>query len=677
MKVPNSTGKASKFRIYLLSDLPQKYVTPPYAIKQDKQSKISWLNKLIECLESVTSESITADPNKIVAGIEPEFTNQMLQTFGSIAIDVANGELTMSQILENMSSETNTAGQPTDDGPHGENRENQHNQQNEEVHSNQTNNARQQEQPTTTPQDTHESNHRERPHSQRNSQKNSQKASPSKPPTKNEPNEPSEDKEQWLLDTQRTLGALIQRPRLLDKLLRRPPFRFLFDIVQSLIKSTGFPLQFLDETTDITNADMKDLKFKFYFLSKLIVIASAATNEDLSSIDPKQIIAGRNPEGTNILLTRLAEAATSDLDVDAIKKRMVTISQQQKEKVKKQKKQKEKVEPKKEPKRESNQSAKSRSTHRESSGGTNTARKNAPIMPKLELEQLQKPQNKPMSSKPPKPSNSTKPVKSGPVRPTPVNMPETDTSVQPPPFQAIQKLQRPRTARRAPPKLQSNVVEEEKGSELKNAVIIMDDTVNGGNEDNEDVDADLEQTKETKEDSDLQRLGFIDPHDLDRERSERVQGVEALENAADGDHGKLVRDILDAQSGIKIDNMKLGTHRKDSAKSVERMENMKEMIQTLCQTCLPLGKCIDLVFQDVEAINTEMMKWKQQIATNQAKLTQEKEQTANLLAPLHRKLKDIERQIKQQNQMILEKKAVLLRNEEKTSEIIRKRLLNE
>eukprot|EP00488_Nonionellina_sp_1-RS-2012_P004226 TRINITY_DN9462_c0_g1_i1.p1 TRINITY_DN9462_c0_g1~~TRINITY_DN9462_c0_g1_i1.p1 ORF type:complete len:102 (-),score=30.11 TRINITY_DN9462_c0_g1_i1:28-333(-) len=82
----------------------------------------------------------------------------------------------------------------------------------------------------------------------------------------------------------------------------------------------------------------------------------------------------------------------------------------------------------------------------------------------------------------------------------------------------------------------------------------------------------------------------------------------------DGDHGKLVRDILDAQNGIKLDTMRLGTHRRgDSAKSVERMENRREMIQKLCQICLPLTKCIDLVFEDIEAINTQIIHWKQEI----------------------------------------------------------------
>jgi len=612
---------------------------------KEKQAKISWLSKLIECLESVTSESIAVDPNKIVAGMEPERTNRMLQTFASIATDVANGELTMPQILENLRSEP------------------RHSQQTKAQQPSETAAAPTQSSPTDQTQ-----------------KQGAAAASTTK--------DNAESKEQWLLDTQRTLGALIERPRLLDKLLRRPPFRFLFDVIQSLIAATGFPLQFLDSTVDIDRADIKDTKFKFYFLSKLIVIASAVSNEDLCWVDPKQIIAGRNPEGTNIVLTRLAEAATRSLDVDAVKQRIAAIAQQQRAKKEEQKKERARKEHREQSKAAPKREGQSRSTQRDGdreavpSGGTNTARKSAPKMPKLELEQLQKGSVQPMSSK----AAASKPMKSedvesrtasNAIKPVAINMAEIQAppDEQPPRFQPIQKLQRPRTARRAPPKLKSNVVDEDKGADLKNAVIIMDDADGDGQDDDGDHAADLEQIKESKEDSELQRLGFVEPLDVDRQRA----GAEPVGDGLDGDHGKLVRDILDAQnqSGIKLDHTKLGTHRKDSAQSVERMESLRQMIQTLCQLCLPLGKCIDLVFQDVDAIGSEMARWKQLIAANQSKLAVERERTQKVLTPLHRRLHEVEESIRRQNQLIMEKKAVLLRNEAKAADVIRKRLLNE
>ncbi|ETO34824.1 hypothetical protein RFI_02263 [Reticulomyxa filosa] len=112
----------------------------------------------------------------------------------------------------------------------------------------------------------------------------------------------------YVLRTQKTLGTLIEKPRLLDKLLTRPPFRFLHDIVKSLAHSTGFPGQFLSEA-DLSSENIKDAQFKKDFLTKLIQIVSATIDEDLTRrVKVKKIIAGVDPEQTNYLLFCLAKA---------------------------------------------------------------------------------------------------------------------------------------------------------------------------------------------------------------------------------------------------------------------------------------------------------------------------------------------------------------------------------
>ena len=203
----------------------------------------------------------------------------------------------------------------------------------------------------------------------------------------------------------------------------------------------------------------------------------------------------------------------------------------------------------------------------------------------------------------------------------------------------------------------------------------MDNNDNSNNNtfDNDDID-DIDDLDKLEQNMNINTMNINTMNNNDLNLN--LDGIN--EKVDDGNHGKLVRDILDAQNGIKIDTtMRLGTHRKDSAKSVEKIENMREMIQKLCQTCLPLSKCIDLVFEDVEAINNELLKWKQQIIQNKAKLLTEKDKTNKILNPLQHKIGNIEQEIENQQQLILEKKAVLLRNESKTNDIIRKRLLNE
>lgn len=565
------------------------------AIK-DKDAKVAWLEKLIKCVESVTRQPVIAEPLKISAGKEPENTNLLLQAFGNIAIDVSNGQLSMEQILQNMNnpeSESQIAAQQTEEPKAAE--------------------------PAIE--------------SRRETE------------TKAETNGESED---WITQTQQTLGALIQRPRLLDKLLRKPPFRFIHDIVKALIKANGFPSAFLDEDKDLNQANIKDAKFKYYFLSKLIVIVSATLNEDLSFIDPKHIIAGRKPEDTNCLLTALANASTSKIDIDRIKE---SIKQRQQSK-------------KSSPKQDVKKAA-----EEDENVGKKTARRNAPIMPKLQLEQLQ--------SSDKKQSKAVQPIKPKAVilsKDEKMSTAKTKKSEEQKPFAAIHKLQRPRTARRAPPKLKTNVIEEKQAEDMKNSLIIMDDLDEAQHEVEPNgnvqiVDHQLQQSEENE----LERLGFINKNNAQTMQLEEDNNGDA----EDGNHGKLVRDILDAQSGIKLDTMRLGTHRKDSAKSTERIENMREMIQKICQTSLPLAKCIDLVFEDVESINNELAKWKQQIVKNKASLIEEQEKTDKILNPLHSELQHIKEEIERHNLLILKKKALLLKNQDKMSQNIRKRLLNE
>ena len=46
---------------------------------KDKEAKVDYLTKLIDCISFTTGENLTVKPGKIVSGQEAEKTNEMLQ----------------------------------------------------------------------------------------------------------------------------------------------------------------------------------------------------------------------------------------------------------------------------------------------------------------------------------------------------------------------------------------------------------------------------------------------------------------------------------------------------------------------------------------------------------------------------------------------------------------------
>ncbi|KAL7072936.1 hypothetical protein ACQ4LE_008209 [Meloidogyne hapla] len=114
------------------------------------------------------------------------------------------------------------------------------------------------------------------------------------------------------MDTDRTralFAPLIQRPTLTDQLLNRPPFKFLHDVVSETLKSTGYPSGlFTDDELDSTKA-ASSRDSKITFLQKLIDVLNI--DGQLDNLKPAKIVAGKEPELTNILLQSLAIEASA------------------------------------------------------------------------------------------------------------------------------------------------------------------------------------------------------------------------------------------------------------------------------------------------------------------------------------------------------------------------------
>ncbi len=107
--------------------------------------------------------------------------------------------------------------------------------------------------------------------------------------------------------TQQLLGDLISKPKLSEKLLAKPPFRFLHDIVMEVLRVTGFGTG-LYAPAEMDSAAISDKAQKLLFLDKIIRLVGVQLNT-LVEAKPMKIVAGLDPQSTNNLLQLLAVAA--------------------------------------------------------------------------------------------------------------------------------------------------------------------------------------------------------------------------------------------------------------------------------------------------------------------------------------------------------------------------------
>ncbi|CAB1328374.1 unnamed protein product, partial [Coregonus sp. 'balchen'] len=82
--------------------------------------------------------------------------------------------------------------------------------------------------------------------------------------------------------TQDTLGKVIKKPPLTEKLLSKPPFRYLHDIFSEVIRTTGF-MKGLYAETEMKSDNVKDKDAKIAFLQKALDVVMLVNGEPLSA----------------------------------------------------------------------------------------------------------------------------------------------------------------------------------------------------------------------------------------------------------------------------------------------------------------------------------------------------------------------------------------------------------
>ncbi|CAB3359484.1 Hypothetical predicted protein [Cloeon dipterum] len=112
--------------------------------------------------------------------------------------------------------------------------------------------------------------------------------------------------------TQECLGKFVKKPPLTEKLLKKPPFRFLHDIFTAVIKQYGL-MDGLFTPGELNSENVKEKEAKIAFLQKVVSTIALVTGEKIQC-KPSKVIAGQEPEKTNELLQAIAKVLEKKLE---------------------------------------------------------------------------------------------------------------------------------------------------------------------------------------------------------------------------------------------------------------------------------------------------------------------------------------------------------------------------
>ncbi|XP_015417405.1 PREDICTED: TRAF3-interacting protein 1 isoform X3 [Myotis davidii] len=161
-----------------------------------------------------------------------------------------------------------------------------------------------------------------------------------------------------------------------------------------------------------------------------------------------------------------------------------------------------------------------------------------------------------------------------------------------------------------------------------------------------------------------------------------LEVVPAVELEEDEKHGGLVKKILETKKdyeklqlppkpGEKEKSLALESAWKKEKDIVSKeIEKLRLSIQTLCKSALPLGKIMDYLQEDADAMQNELQLWHQENQQHAEALQKEQSITDSAVEPLKVELAELEQLIKDQQDKICAVKANILKNEEKIQKMV-------
>jgi len=153
---------------------------------------------------------------------------------------------------------------------------------------------------------------------------------------------------------------------------------------------------------------------------------------------------------------------------------------------------------------------------------------------------------------------------------------------------------------------------------------------------------------------------------------EMKKGIEEMEGLGADNAGTKSRGASGADNAATkgVDDALRGEREKEKENIKKDVAKVRVAIQQLSSAANPLGKMMDYVQEDVEAMQKELITWKTENKTHLKSIVQEKNITDAELEPLKKELATLESNIVDQIDLIRSAKKNILRNEEKIKRMI-------
>ena len=606
---------------------------------KEKEQKLAWLARVVEAVEAVNGAKVDVSAAKIIAGVEPEKTNVLLQQLAVAAQKGLSEEEVMRKVNgEDKAAEAKPASKaaapasaakpaaaaaaPAAVSPPAAAKP---------AASPPAASPQQSPQPTTRPKAGSTSSTSASttasaaPTARRNS-----RAAIALPPAPDTP-------EDFTQTTQRLLGALITKPALKPNLLQKPPFRFLHDVVTSLVASAAqYPAEYFSaEESDSAKLDSSDKKIGW--LRRLVDVVEATTGEDLSSVQVKKIVAGLEADRTNLLLQALARAAASGVSAKEAMERKAS--------------------------------------------GAKTAGA----------------ESKAAEAAAAKPASKTTPVKATAPAAAVVTSPQVPKlalkAVDEPPAiaasvvpgveaEVVGRVERPMTARQGPPKPKPAVVAEEKQeareekeadtkADAKPAAAGSNKAAAAASEKRKGLIVEGEQVEEEDE--------IAEEAPVDTAQAEQSIKQFEEEKLDASEQGGLMRRILQSttDASAAADSAPTLATLTPASSADERSGALRAQLQRLCASITPLGRVMECVVDDMDEMAREMARWRKQREEYEASVEDERRTSGRVLEPLQAQLEDSERKLVEWERKVMVQKSVLWRNEINIKKLMQQKVAGE